>query len=106
MGLVRESEDDSIDVEQLDPPPELVGTAEQCQMIEVLTPFLRSNVDETNEIEAVLWMLEDLPGDKLPDIAGADDDGVLQVHDAPPRHHACDRARDEDEDDRECPEHD
>ena len=67
---------------------------------------LRTRVDEADEVDPVLRMLEELPGDELPDLARAEDDRVLQVRDPVPAEGASRRAADGDQADREAPEDD
>ena len=59
---------------------QLLGRPEHGQIAE---PRRRrsvgSRVDEADDVDAVLGVLEELAGDELPDLAGADDDGVLEV---------------------------
>ena len=45
----------------------------------------RVRVDEADEVDAVLGVLQELPRRELPDVAGADDDRVLEVERAAPR---------------------
>ena len=68
-------------------------------------PRLRLGVDEADEVDAVLGVLEQLARHELADVAGADDDRVLEVGDAAPapEARATERA-DGDEHDRERPE--
>ena len=66
----------------------------------------RHGVDEADEVDPVLGVLEELARDELADVAGADDDRVLEVGELMPaggtRRDACER----DGDDREQPERD
>ena len=48
-------------------------------MLEILAPLLRRVVDEAEQIDPVLGMLEQLPRDQLTDVAGSDDDRVLEI---------------------------
>src|SRR5262249_32747817 len=65
--------------------------------------LFRICVDESDEVQPVLRMLQDLPGDELTGVAGTDDDRVLQVVDLTsavrPRHSTAQR----NESDRERP---
>ena len=62
--------------------------------------FAGLGVDEADEIEAVLRVLEQLARHQLADVARADDDGVLEVEDAPPADRPGGAAADRDEDER------
>ena len=57
----------------------VVGCAEQGEMTEVGSPFLRIAVDQPDEVDPVLGMLEQLAGNELADVPGTDDHRVLQV---------------------------
>ena len=48
-------------------------------MIEVIATLLRLGIHKTDKIDAVLGMLEQLAANELPNVAGADDDGVLKI---------------------------
>ena len=71
---------------------------------EVVTPRARMVVDEADDVDAVLGMLAQLARDELTDVARADDDRVLDVHDAAPGGGPRDGAADDDQEDREDPE--
>ncbi len=58
-------------------------------------PFPRVVVHETDEVDAVLGMVEKLPADQLADLPGAHNEGVLQVAELPPQYaRATDLPRD------------
>ena len=77
-----------------------VRRAEEGQVLEIDARLAGLGVDEADEIEAVLRVLEQLARDELADVAGADDDGVLEVEDAPPADRPGGAAADRDEDER------
>src|SRR5204863_1324408 len=77
--VVREGDHDSVDVLRPVDLDEVVDTSEHGDSTDVAPQVLRLRVGEADEIDAVLGMLEDLAGDQLPDVAGADDHGVLDV---------------------------
>ncbi len=66
--------------------------------------ILRLGVDEADEVDPVLGMLQDLAAEQLADVAGADDDAVLNVREAQPRGRARGDAAERDERERERPE--
>src|SRR5256885_16139431 len=47
--------------------------------------LFRLGIDETDEVDAVLRVLEDLATDELADVSGSDDHRVLEVSDRPTR---------------------
>src|SRR5215211_5921401 len=61
-------------------------------MRQVGTALLRTVVDEPDEVDPVLRVLKKLATDELPDIARADDDGVLDVGRSPPANGSGGRA--------------
>ena len=78
------------------------GTAEDRQVLgKVGAPSLRVAVDEADDVDAVLRMLDELAGDQLADLAGADDQRVLLVGLSPLAGTAGDRARERQDADRE-----
>ena len=93
VAFIREGEDDPLDIEYANEVGQLLGGPEQDQMAEILASLLRLVVDEPDEVEPVFLVMEDLPRDQLTDIAGADDDGVLQVERAPSTQRAGDDPR-------------
>ena len=68
-------------------------------MVEIDTRLPGIGIDEANEIDSVLRMLEQLASDELAHVAGADDDGVLEVENAAPAECSGDRAGERDEHD-------
>ena len=68
------------------------GAPRSVELVEVGAPLLRLAVDEADEVDPVLGVLEQLARDDLADVAGADDDRVLQVGDVPARESAGDGA--------------
>ena len=51
-----------------------------CEVAEVGAQLLRLGVDEADEVDAVLRMLEQLAGDQLADVPGADDRRVFWTY--------------------------
>ena len=49
----------------------------------IYAALARIGVDEPDDVDAVLRMLDELASDQLSDLAGADDDAVLDVGQAP-----------------------
>ncbi len=89
--LLRERDDDALDVEQRDELREASGVPRTLQVLELGAALLRLRVDEADEVDAVLRVLEDLAAEQLADVTGADDDAVLDVREA----EAGGRARDD-----------
>jgi hypothetical protein len=58
--------------------------SDDVEVPEPVDSLPRVVVHETDDVHPVLGMLEKLPGDALPDVARADDDGVLDVGVAAP----------------------
>ena len=85
---------------------QVIRRAEQRQAGQIVVPHLRLGVDEADEIQTVFGMAQQLAGDALPDVAGAEDERVLLVERTPAAERACDRARESDEHDRRAPQHD
>ena len=104
VRFVREGDDHALDVEQAHDRGQALGAAEQREMLEVVAAVLGIGVDEADEVDPVLRMVQELPGDQLPDLAGADDHGVLQIRDVAPRYGARRSASEGDESDRRRPE--
>ena len=104
VRVVREGDDDALDVEDLHHLRELLETAEQCDVSEVLRPLLGVAVHEADEVEAVLGMLAELLRDELAHVSRADDYRVLDVGEVLPRNPARDRSARRDADDGEQPE--
>src|SRR3954447_18244158 len=71
IGIVRERDDHALDVEELDELVDLLATAEQDDVLEVVAALLRFIVDEPDEVQRVFRVLEDLSCNELPDIARA-----------------------------------
>ena len=103
---VGERDDHALDVEQRDDLGQAVGRSDECQVLELGTARPRMRVDEADEIDAVLGVLEELPRSQLADVAGADDDRVLEVERTAPRARARKSTHRGDEDDRQEPERD
>ena len=80
-----------------------LGRAEQRQVGQVVAALLRARVDEADEVDAVLGVLQQLARDELADLAGADDDRVLEVGDAAPAAARASAAPDRDEQRRRAP---
>ncbi len=104
VRVVRERDHDALDVEQLDEPREVVELAKQRDVLDADLRLARRGVDEPDDVDAVLPVLEHLLRDQLADVAGADDDRVLQVLDLPPAVAARQRTHDHDREDRCGPE--
>ena len=79
LRLVQERDHDTLDGVRPDELGKLRRRPEQDQVTEVVAPLARRVVDEPDQVDAVLGMLQVLVRDQLPDIAGADDDRVLDV---------------------------
>ena len=58
---------------------EIVRRAEDAQAVEHVRPGVGGRVDESHDVDAVLLVAEDLPGDELGDRVDAHDHGVLNV---------------------------
>ena len=71
--VARERDDDPLDVEAPTIVGQLLGLAEQRQVLELRPALPRARVDEADEVDAVLGVLQELAGDELPDVARADD---------------------------------
>ncbi len=82
---------------------QLAHLAEHGELVEVVAALAWVLVDEADEVDAVLRMLQQLVRDALPDVPGADDDGVLDVRVEVATDAARDTARERDEDDRRSP---
>ncbi len=103
---VGEGDDHALDVEHRDDLGETLGRPEERQVLELGPARTRMCVDEADEVDAVLRVLQELPCGELADVAGADDDRVLEVERTAPRGRAGDAARRRHEDDGEQPEED
>ena len=82
--LPRESDDDTVDVECAHDLGQRVARPEKRNVLELGPASRRVVIDEADDVDAVLRVLEQLPGDHLADLAGADDHRVLQVEDTLP----------------------
>src|SRR6266852_5231655 len=65
-------------------------------MLEVWPPLSRRAIDEADHVDPVLVVLRELLRDQLPDVAGADDDRVLDVADVAAGERAGRRAAERD----------
>src|SRR5262249_38693283 len=83
---------------------QILGRTEDRQMLELRTLLARLVVDKPNEVQSVLGVLKQLLRDPLPDLAGADDDRVLDVADMPAAETARDGTTQRHEHDRHSPE--
>ena len=101
--LLREGDDHTLDVEQRDELREPVGRAEDAQVLDLGAARLRLRVDEADEVDAVLGVLEDLAPQQLADVAGPDDDAVLDVREAEAGGRPRDDAAERHEGERERP---
>src|SRR3954451_23603468 len=84
VSLVREGEEDAIDIPCAHDLGDLSRRPEDRQLLDVVADLLRLRIDEAEHAEAELGVLEELPRDELPDLAGPDDDRLLRVRRAPP----------------------
>ena len=104
--VLRKCDDDALDVELTDELRETLEWSEHRQVLEARTAIAWRVVHEADQVDSVLRVMEELPGNELADVAGADDDRVLEVHqplsDARPHGGAADdqqRDRNQPEDD-------
>ena len=104
VRVVREGDDDSLDVEDLHHLRKLLEAAEDGDIRQAVPARLGLSVHESDEVEAVLRVLAELLRDELADVAGPDDDGVLHVGEVTSGESAGQRARGGDPDDGEEPE--
>ena len=79
VRLGRERDHHPLDIELLDQLGQIARPAQDALAAEVVSQDARAAVDEPDEIDAVLGMLEELAADELADVAGADDECVLDV---------------------------
>src|SRR5438132_8269234 len=75
-------------------------------MLEVRPPLLRRAIDEADHVDPVLVVLRELLRDQLPDVAGTDDDRVLDVADVAAGQRARRRPAKRDRAHGDRPEHD
>ena len=85
MGVVRERDDDAVDVVPSDDVGHVFDAAQQRDPVEVRSHLARRRVDEPHQLDSELRVLPDLAPDQLPDISGAHDDRVLNIG-RPPAH--------------------
>ena len=104
VRVVREGDDHALDVEEADHRREPLDTAEQRQVLETLSALLRLGVDEADQVDPVFGMDKELLREQLADVAGTDDDRVLDVGHVSPCKRSRHRAADADERDCEGPE--
>ena len=102
--LGEEGEDDAIDVQLRDQRRQVLGSPEQGEITESRVPLARARIDEAHDVGSVLGVVEQLAGDELAHLAGADDHGVLAVAAVPLAERAGDGAKQRDEADRARPE--
>ena len=79
VAVVRERDDDALHIVAPHNVDDLLEPAKQRDLVEVGAQILRLRIHEADEFDPELRMLLELPADKLADIAGADDDRVLDV---------------------------
>ena len=79
VRLVGERDHDPLHVVGADDVRELLRGAEKRQMLEIRARRLRRGVHESDEVDAVLRVLQELAGDELADVSGPDDDRVLEI---------------------------
>ena len=106
VPVAREREHDALDVEQADEVRQLLRPSEDGQVAETVVALAWIRVDEADDVDAVFRVLEQLSGDELADLAGADDQRVLLVAAEPFAQRARRRAKERDADDRADPEKD
>ena len=75
-----ESDNDALDVELAYELRETLERAQHGEVLEAGTAIARRVVDETDQVDPVLRVMKKLARDELTDVAGADDDRVLEVH--------------------------
>ena len=71
-GSLRERDDDAIDAVLVHERPQIVELTERCDATRFRPALERLGVDETDQIQPVLGVLPDLPGDELADLARSD----------------------------------
>ncbi len=103
VRVVREGEDDAVDLALLHELEQLVGPPE-LDAGELVALLERLVIDDADETDAVFGVQQVLACDQLTYVAAADDDRVLHVGRAAPHDTATDGASDGDEQDREGPE--
>ena len=74
VRLVGERDDDAIDAMLVHERPEIVELTEGRDVTRFRPALERLRVDEPDEIQPVLGVLADLPGDELADLARTDDE--------------------------------
>src|SRR5262245_47321592 len=102
--MASQSDDDALDVEDLD---RLDEVGRRAEYRDNWCSWRRRNGlvgHEAHEVDPILRVLEDFPRDEPCNWAAAEDDRVLQVHDAAATERARECASDRDEDDRRRPE--
>ena len=88
----------------LDDLADLLRRPENGHVPEVAALFPGLGIDEADEVDAVLGMLEELATDQLTDLAGSDDDRILDVRRLATRECPGSRSRRGDGDESEEPE--
>ena len=88
VWIVREGEDDAVDLMLAHERRQVARRAEDGQVAEVLAPLLRLCVDEAEQVETVFRVLLQLPRHELSHVARADDHRLLHVRPGTPRSHA------------------
>ena len=101
---LRERDDHALDVERFDDRGQLRDRAQHGELAETLAALARTVVDEADHVDAELGMLQQLARDPLADVAGADDDRVLDVRVGPPHDGTGEGSRGDDERHRKEPE--
>ena len=77
--MLGEGDDDAVDIESGDDLRQLRRPAEDVEVRKPVDPLPRVLVHEADDVDPVLGMLQELPGDALSDVAGADDERVQDV---------------------------
>src|SRR6266704_2509845 len=85
LGVARERDDHTLDIEAAHDLRQLLGKAEHRQVMQITSALLGRSVHESEQIDPVLRMLEELSPDQLADVARADDDRSLEIGRLPPR---------------------
>jgi hypothetical protein len=102
VPVVREGEDDVVDVVLVYDVQEVMPRAEERNVRKLEPKFLRLGVHEPDQIRSVLGMLQELAREQLSDVARPDDDCPLDIRTpkledrtcgGPPREHEKDGQR-------------
>ncbi len=105
IGLAAEGDDDPVGIVKLHERGETVEATERLDAVDVCTLALRVGVDEAEQLEPVLGVLLDLPGNELSDVTAADHDHTLVVARQPTSEPTCNRTTEGDQRDCQKPIH-